>query len=72
MGKDKTAALERSRKAATTVKGKKTSPGSSLRSGLSPGWILGDWIQSTLRKEDLEDLAAAGLIADGSWRLPGN
>ena len=25
-----------------------------------------------LRKEDLEDLAAAGLIADGSWRLSGN
>jgi hypothetical protein len=42
MGKDKTAALERAKKATATAKGKKTSQGSSLRSGLPPGWIQGD------------------------------
>ena len=25
-----------------------------------------------IQKEDLEDLASGGLIAHGSWRLPGN
>ena len=66
MVKDKTAALERAKKATVTVKGKKTSRGLSSRSRLPPGWIQGDWIWSTIRKEDL---ATAGLIADGSWRL---
>ena len=71
MGKDKTTALERSKKAAA-AKGKKMSRGSSPRSGLPPGWIQGDWIRSTILKEDLEDLADAGFIAHGTWRLPGN
>ena len=63
-------ALER--KKAAAVKGKKTSRGSSSRSGMPPGWIQGDWIRSTIWKEDLEDMASGGLITHGSWRLPGN
>ena len=74
MGKDKTAALERAKKATATAKskGKKMSRGSSSRSGLPPGWIQGDWTGSTIRQEDLDDLEAGGLIAPGSGRLPGN
>ena len=70
MVKDKTAALERAKKATAAAKGKKTARGSSSRSGLPPGWIQGDWIHSTIMKEDLNDLAHDGLIAHGSWRLP--
>lgn len=73
MVKDKTAAMERAKKATVKAKGKKTSRGgSSSRAGLPPGWIQGDWIRSTIEREDLEDLAEAGLIANGAWRLPGN
>jgi hypothetical protein len=70
MVKDKTAALERAKKATTTVKGKKTARGLSSRFGLPPGWIQGDWIRSAIVKEDLENLATDGLIAHGSWRFP--
>ena len=71
MGKDKTAALERAKKATAQAKGKKTSQGgSSSRSGLPRGWIPGDWIRSMIQQEDLEDLAEGGLIPHGSWRLP--
>src|SRR6266536_1261360 len=72
MVKDNTTALERAKKATTTAKGKKTTRGSSSRSGLPPGWIQGDWIRSTIWQEDLEDLAGMGLIVPGSWRLPGD
>ena len=57
MAKDKTAALERAKKAMAKAKGKKTSRGgTSSRSGLPPGWIQGDWIRSMIQQEDLEDL----------------
>ena len=74
MGKDKTVALERTKKETATAKskGKKMSRGSSSRSGLPPGWIQGDWIRSTIWQEDLDDLAAGGLIAPESARMPGN
>jgi hypothetical protein len=73
MGKEKMAALERAKKATSAAKGKKTSRGrSSSRSGLPPGWIQGDWIRSTIWKEDMEDLVEGGLIPHQSWRLPGN
>ena len=68
MGKDKTVALERAKKATAKAIGKKKSRGgSSSRSGLPAGWIQGDWICSTIQQEDLEE---GGLIPHGSWRLP--
>ena len=70
MVKDKTAALERPKKATGAVKGKKQNRGSSSRSALPPGWIQGDWIRSSLRQEDLDELAESGLITKGVARLP--
>ena len=70
MVKDKTAALERAKKATGAAKGKKPSRGSSSRSGLPPGWIQGDWIRSSIGQEDLTDLEESGLIAVGAARLP--
>ena len=74
MVKEKTAALERAKKAtaAAKVKGRVTSRGgSSSRSRLPQGWIQGDWIRSTITQKDLDDLADEGLIAHGAARLPG-
>ena len=63
MVKEKTAALERAKKAMAKAKGKNTSRGGTLsRSGLPPGWIQGDWIHSRISQEDLDDLAEGGLI----------
>ena len=70
MVKDKTAALERAKKATGAAKGKKQNRGSSSRAGLPPGWIQGDWIRSSLRQEDLDELVESGLIAKGAARLP--
>ena len=71
--KEKTAALERAKKATTKAKGRATSRGgSSSRTGLPRGWIQGDWIRSMIRQKDLDDLADEGLIPHGSARLPGN
>ena len=70
MGKEKTAALERAKKATRAAKSKKTNRGSSSRSGLPSGWIQGDWIRSTIRQDDIDDLAEEGLIPHGSARLP--
>jgi hypothetical protein len=70
MGKDKTVALERAKKATGTAKGKKTNRGSLSRSGLPSGWIQGDWIRSSLRQEDLDELAESELIIHGAARLP--
>ena len=69
MGKAKTAALERVKKATGAVKGKKMNQGSSSRSALPPSWIQGDWIRSLLWSEDLAELADPGLIVNGSARL---
>ena len=67
MGKEKTVALERAKKATTKAKGKATSrSGSFSRAGLPKGWIQGDWIRSAIRQEDLDDLADGGLIPHGS------
>ena len=72
MVKDKTAALERAKKATMKAKGRATSwGGSSSRTGLPRGWIQRDWIRSTIRQKDLDDLADEGLIPHGSTRLPG-
>ena len=70
MGKDKTAAMEHSKKAATGKGRRSGRSGSSSRSGLPAGWIQGDWIRSTVVAEDLEELEEEGLIARGSWRVP--
>ena len=69
-GEGQDAALEHAKKATSTVKGKKTAQGTSSRSGLPPGWIQGDWIRSTVERDDLEKLVEDGLIPDKSWRLP--
>ena len=72
MGKEKTAALERAKKATARSKGKATSRGgSSSWTGLPKGWIQGDWIHSRITQEDLDDLAEGGLIPYDSARLPG-
>ena len=63
MVKEKTAALERAKKATATAKakGRATSQGgSSSRSRLPQGWIQGDWIRSTITQKDLDDLANEG------------
>ena len=62
--------LERAKKATGAAKSKKTNRGSSSRSGLPSGWIQGDWIRSSLRQEDLDDMAELGLIVHESARLP--
>ena len=72
MVKEKTAALERAKKATAKAKGRATSRGgSSSRSRLPQGWIQGDWIRSTITQKDLDDLANEGLIEHGAARLPG-
>ncbi|XBI64938.1 hypothetical protein VPH35_044933 [Triticum aestivum] len=74
MVKEKTAALERAKKASATekAKGRSTSRGgSSSRSRLPKGWVQGDWIQSTITEKDLLDMANEGLIPHGAARLPG-
>ena len=70
MVKDKAAALERAKKVTGAAKGKKQNRGSSSRAGLPPGWIQGDWIRSSVRQEDLVELAKSRLIARGVARLP--
>ena len=70
MGKDKTAALERAKKAMGAAKGKKQNRGLSSCSALPPGWIQGDWIRSLLQQEDLDKLVESGLIAKGAARFP--
>ena len=73
MGKEKTVALERAKKATAKAKGKRTSRGgSSSRSGLPAGWIQGDWIRSAITQDDLDDLVEGGLIPHKSARLPGD
>ena len=72
MVKEKTAALERAKKATVQAKGRAPSRGgSSSRSRLPQGWIQGDWIRSTITQKDLDDLANEGLIEHGAARLPG-
>ena len=72
MGKEKTAALERAKKATARSKGKATSRGGSFsQTGLPKGWIQGDWGHSRITQEDLDDLAEGGLIPYDSARLPG-
>ena len=74
MVKEKTAALERAKKATATGKAKgrpSSRGGSSSRSRLPKGWVQGDWIRSTITETDLNDLANEGLIPHGSARLSG-
>ncbi|XBI87860.1 hypothetical protein VPH35_025886 [Triticum aestivum] len=72
MVKEKTAALERAKKATARAKGRATSRGgSSSLAGLPQCWIQGGWIRSTIRQKDLDNLANEGLIPHGSARLPG-
>ena len=72
MAKDKTKTLERAKKTAGTAKGKKLNRGSSSCSKLPAGWIQGDWIQSSLRRDDMDELMESGLVAKGAARLPGS
>ena len=72
MGKEKTAALERAKKATAKAKGKVTSRGgSSSRAGLPKGWIQGDWIRSGITQDDLDDLVEGGLIPHKSAQTRG-
>ena len=72
MVKEKTAALERAKKATAKAKGRATSrAGSSSRAGLPQGWIQGDWICSTITQKDLDDLANEGLIPHGQQGFRG-
>nr|XP_020201426.1 nucleolin-like [Aegilops tauschii subsp. strangulata] len=71
MGKEKTVALEHVKKATAKAKGKKTSRGgSSSRSAMPRGWIQGDSIRSTIRQDDIDELAEGGLIRHESAQLP--
>ena len=73
MVKEKTAALERAKKATGQAKAKKSGwGGSSSRSALPRGWIQGDWMPSAVRQEDIDDLAEGGFIPHESARLPRN
>ena len=73
MVKEKTAALERAKKATVQAKAKKSGQGgSSSRSALLRGWIQGDWMPSAIRQEDIDDLVEGGLILHESARLPRN
>ena len=72
MVKEKTAALERAKKATVQAKGRATSRGgSSSRFRLPQGWIQGDWIRLTITQKDLDDLANEGLVEHRAARLPG-
>ena len=74
MVKEKTAALERAKKAtaAGKAKGRASSRGgSSSRSRLPKGWVQGDWIRSTITETDLNDLANEGLIPTGQQGFRG-
>ncbi|SPT20405.1 unnamed protein product [Triticum aestivum] len=72
MVKERTLALERAKKVAVQGKGKKsTRGGSSSRTALPKGWIQGNWMPSTIRLDDLDDLVEGGFIPHGSARLPG-
>src|SRR4051812_28813018 len=72
MGKDKTSALERAKKAAVQGKWKKSARGgSSSRTALPRGWIQGDWMPTVLRQEDLDDMVKGGVIPHEAARLPG-
>lgn len=64
MAKDKTAKLERAKKA---TKAKKAS---SYRVVPPRGWIQGDWLPPTTTAEDISGLVVDGLVRNGSWRLP--
>jgi hypothetical protein len=55
-------------KGKSVAKGKKPS---SARAGAPAGFITGDFLPSTVTEQNLQDLVADGLIAEGSWRLPG-
>src|SRR3954468_987928 len=73
MGKEKTSALERAKKAAAQGKAKKSGRGgSSSRSAMPRDWIQGDWMPSAIRQDDLDDLVEGGFILHGSARLPGS
>ena len=72
MVKEKTSALERTKKAAVQGKGKKSARGgSSSRTALPRDWIQGDWMPSVLRQEDLDDMVEGGVIPHQAARLPG-
>ena len=75
MVNEKTAAMERAKKATVTgkAKGRATSRGgSSSRSRLLQGWVQGDWIRSTITETDLAEMTNEGLIPHGAARLRGN
>ena len=65
MVKEKTAALERAKKAMAQAKAKKSGRGgSSSRSTLPRGWIQGDWMPSAIRQDDIDDLVEVYTMED--------
>ena len=51
-----------------STKGKKAA---GTRVAVPPGWLQGNFLPSTVKARDGEDLVDDGLIARDSWRLPG-
>lgn len=63
MTKSKASKLERAKKGGKTKK-------TGGRTALPPGWIQGDFLPSTVKKEDVLELVEHGMVAEKSWRLP--
>lgn len=61
MGKERTAKLE---------KQKKARKGSTSSSAPPPRWIQGDWLPSKVTEQQVLELIADGLISKWGWRLP--
>ncbi|KAE8802475.1 hypothetical protein D1007_21793 [Hordeum vulgare] len=59
---EKISKLERAKKG-----GKGRKPG---RTAVPTGWIQGDFLSSTVTKEDVLDLVENGMVVENSWRLP--
>ncbi|KAI5016378.1 hypothetical protein ZWY2020_006229 [Hordeum vulgare] len=53
-------------------KAKKKGVAKSKKPALPSGWIQGDFLPSTVRKDDLLDLVEHDMLMDKSWRLPGD
>ncbi|KAI5014067.1 hypothetical protein ZWY2020_055457 [Hordeum vulgare] len=65
MTKGQTSKLESQKK-----KKKAAAPAQRRQHALPAGWIQGDFLRSTVTKDDLLELVEQGMIANKSWRLP--
>ncbi|MQL25226.1 hypothetical protein EI011_24365, partial [Escherichia coli] len=51
-------------------KGKAATPAQRRQRTLPAGWIQGDFLPSTVTKNDTLELVEQGMIENKSWRLP--